>query len=297
MSHSTNVQSGILAPVPAHARYLAFALSDAAEARSALQAIGKIADGDRCVVGLSESLVESLDANVPGLKPFPSLAGAGIEIPASPGALWCWLRGDERGELVLAAREICAKLAPAFELIRTIDAFKYDVGRDLTGYEDGTENPQGDEAIAAAIIAGRGHGLDGGSFVAVQQWEHNLKRFEAMSLHEQDNAMGRRKGDNEELADAPESAHVKRTAQESFTPEAFVVRRSMPWANETQHGLVFVAFGHSFDAFEAQLKRMTGLEDGITDALFKFTRPVTGNYFWCPPMRDSRLDLSALGLA
>ena len=49
--------------------------------------------------------------------------------------------------------------------------------------------------------------------------------------------------DNEELEDAPESAHVKRTAQEDFEPEAFVVRRSMPWADATSEGLEFVAFG------------------------------------------------------
>ena len=36
-------------------------------------------------------------------------------------------------------------------------------------------------------------------------------------------------------------------------------------------------------------------EDGITDALFKFTRPVIGSYFWCPPMAKGRLDLRALG--
>jgi porphyrinogen peroxidase len=296
MSHAIHTQSGILAPVPAHARYLTFALTDGDQARSALQALRNIVDGEHHVVGLAESLVESLDANVPGLKPFPSLAGAGIEIPATAGALWCWLRGDDRGALVLAARDLCIKLTPAFELLHTIDAFKYDTGRDLTGYEDGTENPADDDAIAAAIVSARGPGLDGGSFVAVQQWQHNLARFDAMSAQEQDHAMGRRKVDNQELADAPDSAHVKRTAQESFTPEAFVVRRSMPWANESGHGLVFAAFGHSFDAFAAQLKRMTGLEDGITDALFKFTRPITGNYFWCPPMRNGRLDLSALGL-
>jgi putative iron-dependent peroxidase len=57
-----------------------------------------------------------------------------------------------------------------------------------------------------------------------------------------------------------------------------------------------VAFGKSFDAFEAQLNRMVGAEDGIADALFRFSKPVTGSYFWCPPMAGGRLDLSALGL-
>ena len=64
---------------------------------------------------------------------------------------------------------------------------------------------------------------------------------------------------------------MKRTAQESFSPEAFVLRRSIPWSDENAGGLNFVAFGKSFDAFEAQLKRMVGAEDGITDTLFEFT--------------------------
>lgn len=117
-----------------------------------------------------------------------------------------------------------------------------------------------------------------------------------MTTAQQDQAIGRRRSDNAELDDAPPSAHVKRTAQESFEPEAFMLRRSMPWADATMAGLVFVAFGKSFDAFEAQLRRMIGAEDGIIDALFGFTRPVSGAYFCCPPMQLGRLDLRALGL-
>jgi putative iron-dependent peroxidase len=294
MSNYGEPQPGILAPLPAQARYLTFSLIDETRVREALRALREQIE-DSAVVGLSESLVESLDANVPGLKPFPSLAGPGIEIPASPGSLWIWLRDENRGDLIHATRRLSALLGNAFELTQVIDGFSHG-GRDLTGYEDGTENPKGDEAVAAALVAQRGSGLNGSSYVAVQQWLHDLKRFDAIPAHDQDNSVGRRRSDNEELEDAPESAHVKRTAQESFSPEAFVWRRSMPWASETRHGLVFVAFGHSFDAFEAQLKRMTGLEDGIVDALFNFTKPITGNYFWCPPLKDGRLDLSILGL-
>jgi putative iron-dependent peroxidase len=75
----------------------------------------------------------------------------------------------------------------------------------------------------------------------------------------------------------------------------FVVRRSMPWVTGADAGLVFLAFGKSFDAYEAQLRRMTGHDDGITDALFRFTRPLTGGYYWCPPVTDGVIDLSALG--
>lgn len=112
-----------------------------------------------------------------------------------------------------------------------------------------------------------------------------------MQPEERDHCIGRRRSDNEELDDAPESAHVKRTAQESFDPEAFVVRRSMPWADASAAGLMFVAFGHSLDAFEAQMRRMVGLDDGIVDALFRFTRPLSGAYFWCPPVKGGKLQL------
>jgi porphyrinogen peroxidase len=117
-----------------------------------------------------------------------------------------------------------------------------------------------------------------------------------MPRRQQDHTFGRERSSNEELAHAPESAHVKRTAQESFTPQAFILRRSMPWAEGNQGGLVFTAYGHSLDAFEALLRRMSGAEDGITDALFTFTEPRTGAYFWCPPVRDGCLDLRAIGL-
>ena len=89
---------------------------------------------------------------------------------------------------------------------------------------------------------------------------------------------------------------MKRTAQESFDPTAFIVRRSMPWADACRAGLVFVAFGNSFDAFDALLRRMVGAEDGIVDALFTFTRPISGSYLWCPPMDNRRLDLRRVGL-
>ncbi|MGD8591846.1 MAG: Dyp-type peroxidase [Gammaproteobacteria bacterium] len=290
-----NFQPGILAPVPKHARYLVFALESDADPRSALQALSEITDGDKTVVGLGQSTVKALNSHIDGLRTFPAQVGTGFDIPSTPAALWCWLRGEDRGELLHRSRLIEQTLMPDFMLNDVLDAFIYGASRDLTGYEDGTENPKGEDAIEAAVVSGQGPGMDGSSFVAVQQWLHDLDIFEAMSSEQQDNTVGRRKSDNEELQNAPESAHVKRTAQESFSPEAFILRRSMPWVEDSDAGLNFVAFGKSFDAFEAQLNRMTGNEDGISDAMFVFTRPVTGYYFWCPPMKNGGLDFSTLG--
>ena len=292
----TEMQAGILAAVPAMGRYLNFGARPGADPRAALRALCELADGERLVVGIGASLVRSLGGDVPGLRSFAGAVGAGLDLPATPAALWCWLRGDDRGDLVHRTRAILAAVGHALVLEQLIDGFRHGPGLDLTGYEDGTENPTGDAALQAAFVAGQGAGFDGGSFVAVQRWLHALERFDALSPKQQDAAIGRRRSDNVELADAPPSSHVKRTAQESFEPAAFMLRRSMPWAEGQRCGLVFVAFGKSFDAFEAQLHRMVGAEDGIADALFGFSRPIDGAYFWCPPLRAGRLDLRALGL-
>lgn len=288
-------QPGILAtPVPPHARHLFFALESVEALPAAIDKLLQLVDGKAAVVGFGESLVRALGGRIDGLRAFPAMTGVGVDNPSTQHALWCWLHGEDRGELLHRSRAIETTLAPALRLVQMTEAFRHKTGHDLTGYEDGTENPH-DEAAATAALVGEGvDGLHGGSFAAIQQWQHDLDGFAAMPAEEQDHIIGRRKSDNEELEDAPESAHVKRTAQESFAPEAFVVRRSMPWVEGDRAGLVFLAFGFSLDAFEVQLRRMSGLEDGIVDGLYRMSRPITGGYYWCPPLMDGHLDLRAL---
>ena len=124
------------------------------------------------------------------------------------------------------------------------------------GYEDGTENPEGDLAGEAALVHGAGPGLDGSSYVAVQQWVHDFDAFDLLAETDRDHHFGRRLADNFELEDSPTWAHVKRTAQE----------------------------------------RMAGQDDGIVDAMFRISKPVSGSFLWCPPVARGRLDLRQLGL-
>ncbi|WP_220634425.1 Dyp-type peroxidase [Georgfuchsia toluolica] len=292
----TLVQHGILDAVPAQGSYLFFSVCGEGKLRKALKKLARYADGEAIVVGIGASLAKALNVDIQGLRNFSVLGGA-VDVPSTPFALWCWLRGSDRGELLLRTRELEYLLDDAFQLELAIDAFKYDSGRDLTGYEDGTENPKGDAAVAAALVTKGKTGIKGSSFVAVQQWLHDLDHFESWPKKRQDNTIGRRREDNKELVKAPASAHVKRTAQEGFDPQAFVLRRSMPWSeSDGSMGLVFVAFGSSFDAFEVQMRRMAGMDDAIVDALFGFSRPLTGSFFWCPPMQGRELDLSAVKL-
>nr|WP_244126859.1 Dyp-type peroxidase [Burkholderia gladioli] len=290
-------QQGILAPLPSANRYLSFQTARAEDVVRALGALREAIDTAHTVVGFGPSLVQGLDRKIDGLKPFPDMSKPGAPVPSTQVALWIWLRGEDHGEITLRSRAIEKLLAPAFVLDSAANAFRYADDRDLSGYEDGTENPEDEEAVETAFVSGKGPGLDGASFVAVQQWVHDFPSMEAIPGDEMDRIVGRRKSDNEEMEDAPAYAHVKRTEQESFTPEAKVLRRSAPWADERRAGLYFVAFGHSFRAFEVQMRRMVGATDGVLDGLFRFTQPITGAFFWCPPAgEDGKPDLSALGI-
>lgn len=292
-----NSQSGVLAQVPRVARYLSFSHRSGVTPEASIRIVQALGIDEHMLVGIGQPLVAHWKRAVDGLRTFPALAGPGVQIPSTQQALWCWLRGDDQGDLVNRSNSIVDSLDEGFRLEQVVDAFKYgqgELGLDLTGYEDGTENPSGGDAVDAAIVKSGTPGMNGSSLVAVQQWVHDLGHFTALPQQEQDRIIGRRKSDNAELEDAPASAHVKRTEQESFDPSAFVLRRSMSWADASSAGMMFVAFGNTLDAFEMQLRRMAGLEDGIPDAVFRFSRAVSGAYYWCPPARDGRLDLAAV---
>ncbi len=258
------------------------------------RAVNRLSDGfepGAAVVGLGEPLVRNLPKTIPGLRTFPAFSGPACTVPSTQASLWVLVTGENRTEVFERSESFVRHLDKDFILEDSMDTFIYAGGRDLTGYEDGTENPNDAERPKVALVD-RGKGLQGSSFVAVQRWVHNLDLFHSQSKNQRNNIIGRKQDTNEELENAPLSAHVKRSAQESYDPAAFMLRRSMPWSRDRERGLEFIAFGKTLDAFERVLRRMTGFDDGIVDALFSFSRPVRGGYYWCPPVRKNRLDLS-----
>jgi putative iron-dependent peroxidase len=293
---ATNLaQPGVLGPLPAVRRTLIFHPRSGTDCMANLRCLRDAYDPVSDVLGIGEPLLDSTDKSIPSLRSFPLLAGASTAVASTQAALCLLVNGESRGSIFERSQRLLAALEASFELEDVIDTFKYDSGRDLTGYEDGTENPTGDDAVAAALVA-EGGGMAGSSFVAVQRWVHDLRGFAAFGNVRGDAMIGRCRDSNEEIEEAPATAHVKRTAQEDYDPPAFMVRRSLPWDSGREQGLEFVTYVNSLDRFEVMMRRMAGLDDGIVDALFQFSRPVSGGYYWCPPLLKNRLDLSALGL-
>ncbi len=280
-------QSAILSDVAPAARYIVLDVPPDVRAADLAQRLRELTVGDHLLVGLGEPFVRALGVEHPGLRTFPSMSGAGCSVPSTQGGLLLHTRGEDHGDTLSAMHKAIVAIDPkrVLRIVEDVAAFRHLEGRDLSGYEDGTENPKGDEATAAALCD------DGSTFVAAQRWIHDLGGFESMSATERDHIIGRSRETNDELDDAPPSAHVKRAAQEDFEPTAFMVRRSMPYGTVTEHGLYFVAYARSLDPFEQVMRRMIGRDDGVVDGLFRFSRPVSGGFYWCPAVRGTQLDL------
>jgi putative iron-dependent peroxidase len=278
-------QSGILELPARSAHYVTLALVPDASPREILDRLRRLAVDASIVVGIGEPFARGLGASVPGLTTFPAMTGAAGAIPSTQAALWIHGRGDDSGDTLRVVRRAVAALGDGLRIEEDLAAFKHDIGRDLSGFEDGTENPKGDAAMRAVLAA------DGGSFVAVQRWIHDLARLESFAADARDAVIGRNRETNAELEDAAPTAHIKRAQQEAYDPPAFMVRRSMPYGTVTEHGLYFVAYVAALDTFGRVMRRMLGADDGIVDGLFEFSRPVSGGYYWCPPVAGGHLDL------
>jgi len=290
-------QPAILAPPTPAGRFITLGLTSDAKPNDVMERLGTldVSGGAGLVVGLGEPLVRALGRSqaIAGLRAFPEVRGPGGTFPSTQGAVWLFIGGSDAGDILHRARRAVASLGDYVRIDEDLPSFVYGGGRDLTGFEDGTENPKDERAIAVAF-GEAAEARSGGSFVATQRWIHDLAGFERLPPAARNDVIGRDLDSNEELASAPLSAHVKRTAQESYEPHAFLLRRSMPWGDVREHGLYFVAYAATLDPFERILRRMAGLDDNIPDALLSFSHPVTGGYFWCPPVQSNHLDLTAL---
>ncbi|WNP33525.1 Dyp-type peroxidase [Enterobacter kobei] len=174
----------------------------------------------------------------------------------------------------------------ALEVKEEVHGFRWVEDRDLSGFVDGTENPAGVETrTEVAVIK---DGVDaGGSYVFVQRWEHNLKQLNRMSVPDQEMMIGRTKVANDEIDgdERPITSHLSRVDLKENGKGLKIVRQSLPYGTASgTHGLYFCAYCARLYNIEQQLLSMFGDTDGKRDAMLRFTRPVTGGYYFAPSL-------------
>ena len=217
-----------------------------------------------CVVGVGAAVgTGSFGAPRPaGLHPFPGFAGARHRAPATPGDLLFHIRAASLRPVLRARPAADGPARPATRrVVDEVHGFRSFDERDLLGFVDGTENPEGVAALAAVVIGDEDPAFAGGSYVIVQKYVHDLDAWDALPVEEQERAIGRTKLSDIELPDEvkPANSHVAlNTIVDENGDEQQIVRFNMPFGSvgAREFGTYFIGYARSPDVLEQMLTNM-----------------------------------------
>jgi putative iron-dependent peroxidase len=209
----------------------------------------------------------------------------GFTMPATQHDAVLWISGSAYDVVFDVSRRAISAVAELAAITDETSSWPYLRDRDLTGFIDGTENPTLIDAPSVALIPEGSPGA-GGTVLLLQKWPHDAAAWESLSVEKQEQVMGRRKLDSEEIQDKPADSHVASTDQDRFGK---IFRRNMPYGTVTAHGTMFVGFSAEQRRLSAMLESMAGLANGTRDTLTHYTRPVTGAYYFVPSTEGLRI--------
>jgi porphyrinogen peroxidase len=242
-----------------------------------------------CVVGIGSELWDRLfgEPRPAGLHPFRELRGARHTAPATPGDLLFHIRAGRLDMCFELARLIANRLGPDLRIIDEVHGFKSFDERDLLGFVDGTENPEGVEATAAVLIEDD-PAFAGGSYLIVQKYSHDLDAWNALTVEQQEAAMGRTKLDDVEFADedkAPDAHLTLNVIEDEDGEEQQIMRFNMPFGRvgSGEFGTFYIAYARTPAVTERMLENMfLGFGEATHDRLLDFSTAHTGNLFFVP---------------
>lgn len=242
----------------------------------------------KTAVAFGPELWAKLHAEAPaGFKQLAPIEGS-FQMPVVPA--------DVLIHIAAQRTDICFALSQAFfdgiqDKVDVLDeriCFRNFDGRDLTGFIDGTENPQFPDDRAETALLGENAGeFADGSFIFAQRYCHNLEKWKKLKVDAQEHVIGRTKLESIELSEAeqPENSHVSRTVVEDGEGEELaILRHSLPYGDgRGDQGLFFVAYTNDLSIIDSMLLRMFGTSgDGIHDHLLHFVTPMDGAYYFAP---------------
>jgi porphyrinogen peroxidase len=243
-----------------------------------------------CVVGLGSRLWDCLfgEPRPGGLHPLPEFVGPRHAAVSTPGDLLFHIRAHRLDLCFELAQRLMNRLIGHAQVVDEVHGFRSFDDRDLLGFVDGTENPEGASARAAVVIGEEDPDFAGGSYVVVQKYLHDLEAWDALAVEEQERAIGREKLSDIELADdvKPANSHVALTTiVDDDGHEHQIVRLNMPFGRvgAGEFGTYFVGYARSPDVIEQMLRNMfIGNPAGTYDRILDFSTAATGNLFYVP---------------
>jgi putative iron-dependent peroxidase len=292
----------ILDPVTEAAIFLVLTVNAGGEpqARSLLEDLGalKRAVGFRvpeaalsCVVGIGSELWDRMFAGPrPAcLHPFSGYAGERHTAPATAGDLLFHIRARRLDLCFELAGLIVQRLAGYVKVVDEVHGFRSFDQRDLLGFVDGTENPDGREAFAAVTVTSEEDPeFAGGSYVIVQKYLHEIASWQALPVPEQEHVIGRTKLDDVELpaAEMPPNSHVAlNSLPDANGNEPELLRLNMPFGHvgAGEYGTYFIAYARDPGVIETLLVNMfIGNPPGNYDRILDYSKAITGSLFFVP---------------
>ncbi len=221
------------------------------------------------------------------LRPFLAVDGVRHQAPSTPGDLLFHIRAESMD----VCFELATRLVEAMGTITVVDethGFRFFDNRDLLGFVDGTENPDGPLADSATQIGAEDPEFAGGCYVHVQKYLHDMTAWNALSTEEQERVIGRTKLEDIELDDAvqPANSHVAlNVIEDEDGNELKIVRHNMPFGTvgKGEFGTYFIGYSRSAAVTERMLRNMfIGDPPGNTDRVLDFSTAVTGSMFFTP---------------
>jgi putative iron-dependent peroxidase len=245
--------------------------------------------GLTCIAGFGSDAWDKLfgSPRPAELHPFEEIRSASRHAVSTPGDILFHIRAKSMDLCFELATQIMASIGDVVSVADEVHGFRYFDDRDVLGFVDGTENPRGNAASAAAIVGAEDPAFTGGSYVIVQKYLHDMAAWNALPTETQENIIGRRKLSDVELSDAdkPAYAHNALTNIEQNGRQLQILRDNMPFGRpgHGEFGTYFIGYCRTPSVTELMLRNMfVGNPPGNYDRLLDVSQPVTGTLFFVP---------------
>ncbi len=249
------------------------------------------AQGVACCLMFGPTLLADLTNDIPeDFQPYPGYASAdGKEAKATQEELLVWVHSAHKDRNWNTQYKFRTAVAGHMAVARETIAWVWDGSLDLTGFIDGTGNPEPERQRECAIISDGKPGA-GGAFSIAQRWVHDLKYFNGLSLADQENLFGRTKSDSTRLDKQVPTSHLSHvelrdgeTADASKSKRNEIVRRSTPYAlHDGTVGLYFLGFCKDQAPLRERMEAIYGMNGQIRDALTDYSTPASGSFYFAP---------------
>jgi len=291
----------VLTPITEAAIFLTLTIDPGGEAsvRDTLSAVSglrrsvgfRIPEGElTCVVGIGAAAWDHLFGRPrpAGLHPFRELNGPRHHAPSTAGDLFFHIRAHRLDLCFELAQHVTERLRGSARVVDEVHGFRSFDERDVLGFVDGTENPEGPAAAANVLIGSEDPEFAGGSYVVVQKYVHDLDGWSALTIEEQERAFGRTKLDDVEFPDdrkAADSHIALNTIVDENGEERQIMRFNMPFGRvgAGEFGTYFVGYVRTPEVIEQMLENMfIGRPPGNVDRILDFSTAITGSLFFVP---------------